>query len=82
MTMALDGVYAVSLIVMICYHGITEETEYERVWKVSQQSPSSGVDMKEVDEPLLRHPIGKMMLPSDSTDESYLEAPTDSEIDD
>jgi hypothetical protein len=81
MILILDGVYVVSLLVMICYHAITEETEYERVWKASQQS-ASGFDLKEVDEPLLRRPIGNMLLSSDSIDESNLEAPTDSEIDD
>jgi hypothetical protein len=39
-----------------------EETEYEKLWKLSHPGSSSGANLESVDEPLLRQPINHMLV--------------------
>jgi hypothetical protein len=81
MILTLDGLYVVSLCIMITYHCIVDETEYQKHWNLSHQDLSNScVDLSKVDEPLLRQPFNDKIM-SGSLDGEYSDAPTDSDMD-
>jgi hypothetical protein len=62
LVLTLDGMYVLSLCMMILYHCVTEETEYEKLWKISHPESLSLTNLEPVDEPLLRQPINHVLV--------------------